>query len=302
MTQPRMIVPGTTYLITRRTVRRHHLFRPDHAIRRVFLYCLFTCAKRFDIEVHVAVLMSTHEHLVVTDPEGKLPIFLSHFHRLVALCTKVLRKWDGAVWDHRSASVVRLLSQQAIVEKMAYAIANPAEAHLVRFASEWPGVTTRPAQLNGRTHKVARPDQFFDNKNATWPKTALVSFTLPQVLKDVYGERAAISAIRQEVKRIEQRAAKQRVENGTAVVGAERILAGSPYRRTKSFERRRARNPTFAVGRGQGRLFSWAVKQLREFRQAYRRAYEYWRTGADAPIFPMGTFWMPYAHGADVVT
>ena len=49
MTQPRRILPGTTYLITRRTLRRHFLFRPDPDIRRLFLYALCVNAKRFHI-------------------------------------------------------------------------------------------------------------------------------------------------------------------------------------------------------------------------------------------------------------
>jgi hypothetical protein len=32
------------------------------------------------------VLMSTHEHLIVTDPLGRSPLFLRELHRLVALC------------------------------------------------------------------------------------------------------------------------------------------------------------------------------------------------------------------------
>ena len=31
MTQPRLVLPGDTVMVTRRTLRRHHLFRPDPA-------------------------------------------------------------------------------------------------------------------------------------------------------------------------------------------------------------------------------------------------------------------------------
>ena len=44
MTQPRFVVPGDTLMITRRTLRRHHLFRPDSAIRQLYLYALALCA------------------------------------------------------------------------------------------------------------------------------------------------------------------------------------------------------------------------------------------------------------------
>jgi hypothetical protein len=45
--------------------------------------------------VHCATVMSTHEHLVVTDTRGELPRFLQELHRLLALGIKVLRKWEG---------------------------------------------------------------------------------------------------------------------------------------------------------------------------------------------------------------
>jgi putative transposase len=40
VSQPREIVPGATYLITRRVLRRHLLFRPDGAITQLLIYAL----------------------------------------------------------------------------------------------------------------------------------------------------------------------------------------------------------------------------------------------------------------------
>ena len=67
MTQPRRVLPGDTVMVTRRTIRRHHLFRPDSAIRQLYVYTLAICARQFGILVHAVTLMSTHEHLIVTD-------------------------------------------------------------------------------------------------------------------------------------------------------------------------------------------------------------------------------------------
>ncbi len=118
MTLPRCILPGVTYLVTRRSLRRHFLFRPDDEMNELFRYCLAVMAERHGVEVHAAVLMSTHEHLVLSDPRGVLPCFLQQLHRLVALGTKVLRKWEGAVWDHERPSVVELRTEDAILEKI----------------------------------------------------------------------------------------------------------------------------------------------------------------------------------------
>ena len=154
MTQPRMVLQGATSMVTRRTLRRHHLFRPDPAIAQLYLYTLGICAKEFGVQLHAFVLMSTHEHLVLTDTNKRLPDFLRRLHRLVALGTKVLRKWEGPVWDHERPSVVRLLTERAVIEKMAYVLANPVKAGLVQRAAHWPGVTVLPQELGRRTWKA----------------------------------------------------------------------------------------------------------------------------------------------------
>jgi len=50
--------------------------------------------------------MSIHEHLIVTDKYGRTPDFFHDFHCLVALGTKVLRRWEGTVWYSESTSRV----------------------------------------------------------------------------------------------------------------------------------------------------------------------------------------------------
>src|SRR5262249_52088303 len=97
MSQLRHILPRATYLIPRRTRRRHFLLRPDSDITRILLYVLAFTARVYGIQVHAFCAMSTHLHLVVTDRLGLLPDFLRDFHRIVSLCTKVLRKWEGTL-------------------------------------------------------------------------------------------------------------------------------------------------------------------------------------------------------------
>ncbi|MGB5285317.1 MAG: transposase, partial [Polyangiales bacterium] len=87
-----------------------------------------------------------------------------------------------------------------------------------------------------------------------------------------------------------------------AILGAERIRRLSPYRRATSFELLRDRNPTFAVGRGQKKIFIEAVAELRAFRRAYREAFEQWRAGLRSVVFPQGTWCMCRVHGAVALT
>jgi len=298
MTQPRLVLPGDTVMITRRTLRRHHLFRPDSAIRRLYLYTLALCARKFGILVHAVTLMSTHEHLIVTDSKGRHPEFLRRLHRLVSLGTKVLRKWEGPIWEPEQTSVVRLLTEQAIIEKLAYLMANPVKAGLVRHARDWPGITVLPHELGRRIWTVKRPKSYFNAKNAGWPDRITLALTLPPSLEESYSAEALREAVQEELERQERMAHLEIRKRGWRVLGADRVRRISPYRRATSFELLRDRNPTFAVGRGQNKMFFAAVAELRAFRRAYREALEKWRAGLRSVVFPQGTWCMCRVHSA----
>ena len=301
MTQPRRILPGTTYLITRRTLRRHFLFRPDPDIRRLFLYALCVNAKRFHIDVHAVVLMSTHEHLIVTDPEGNLPLFLRSFHRQVALGTKVLRKWEGPVWDQQKTSEVRLLTPRAIFENLAYVMANPVKAGLVRYAKDWPGVNVRPQDLGQLVLRAKRPEGYYDVDNPQWPDSVELQLTLPPALTKSYARQAIVTTVADELRKQERNARRDLKAQKWSVMGAKRVKKCSPFRRAKSFEKLVSRNPTFAVGRRQKKRFFKAVEELRAFRTSYRDALTEWKRGKRDVTFPLGSWLMPELHRAHVI-
>ncbi|WP_437679105.1 transposase [Sorangium sp. So ce131] len=299
MSQPRHIAPGATYLITRRVLRRHLLFRPDAAITQFLVYALAVSSRRYGIEVHALCAMSSHLHLVVTDAKGSLPRFLQYFHRIVALGTKVLRKWEGPVWDHEATSVVRLLTRTAVVEKIAYVLANPVAAGLVRHAHEWPGAKVDAAEIGRGALRAGRPSAYLNPKNPQWVEVATLPLTLPPAVDEDAAEsfRSELAA---EIERQEALAHAEVQGQGLRYLGPERASMVSPYKRATSFEVLRACNPTFAVGREQGDAVRIAAVAVRTFRAAYRAALEKWRIGLRDVVFPTGTWWMRTFHGASV--
>lgn len=300
MTQPRQILPGATYLVTRRTVLRHHLLRPDARMRELIVYALGVCAARYGVHVHGFCTMSTHIHLVVTDEGGRLPFFLAQFHRIVALATKVMRKWEGAMWDHAQTSLVRLVSPQAVIDKLGYTLANPVEAGLVRYASDWPGAKSRIDELGGGLLRAPRPSAWFDPRPGAWPEWADLRLEAPAGVgpRTVDAWREAVAASTDE----HERRGRAEVEaRGGHFLGARRAETVSPYERAKSVEATRERNPTFALGRVAG-AFAAAARALRAFREAHRAALVAWRAGVRDIVFPLGTWWMAQAHAVVVAT
>jgi hypothetical protein len=243
--------------------------------------------------------MSTHEHLVVTDTRGELPRFLQQLHRLLALGIKVLRKWEGAVWDHEKTSVVELRTEQAVLEKIAYCIGNPVAAGLVRRAHQWPGVSTQPEQLGRVSWTAKRPDFYFEQDNPQWPAIAVLELSMPELR---ISHALARETVAQELERIETDARLAVQAKGWRVLGRDEIATLSPFDRAKSWEPLRGRNPTFAVGRGQREAFFEAVTVLRAFRKAYRAALQAWRGGVRKVLFPAGTWFMGWAHRAEIAT
>jgi hypothetical protein len=294
MTMPRRICPGTTYLITRRTLRRTHLLRPDSELNNLFVYYLAVIAPRHRILVHAVQVMSTHIHIVLTDVSGCLPRFLQEFHRMVALTVKVLRRWEGPVWDHEKTSAVELRTPQALIEKLAYLMANPTAAGLVRHAQDWPGIKTLPDDLGKTLLSAKRPTQYLDQDNTMWPSEATLPLSLPPEIDMAEGDLR--DAVANELALLESAAHEDVRTKGWRVAGARVIERLSPFARARSSEPLRSRNPSFAVGRGQREAFAESVRLLRSFRQAYMRALERWRAGIRKETFPHGTWLMARLH------
>lgn len=143
---------------------------------------------------------------------------------------------------------------------------------------------------------------FFDANNHQWPDSVELSLSLPPALQGTYGAQQVREAVAQELEHQERLAQQEVRKRNWRVLGAERVRRLSPYRRATSFEPLRGRNPTFAVGRGQRRVFFDAVTRLRAFRLAYRQALEQWRAGLRKTAFPDGTWCMRRLHGVVVAT
>jgi putative transposase len=276
-------------------VCRFFLLRPDDDMKGLIEYSLAVAAKTYGMKVHAFCAMSTHIHVVLTDPNCRLPLFLAYFHRLVAMGTKVLRHWEGSVWDSRQPSVVELLTDAAIVEKIAYVLANPVAAGAVFDADEWPGAKTRVADMGQTVFETRRPAVYFDATN--WPDVVKLPITLPPTITEDLA-----NTFRDEVTKVlAADVAEARKNMGSrSCLGANVAATISTETRSKTREPIGEMNPTFAVGRGNGDLAKSAAKAVTAIRSAYRVALEAWRLGNRTVAFPDGTWWMRVFHSVNI--
>jgi REP element-mobilizing transposase RayT len=275
------------------------LLRPDRVMTQIIVYLLAVAAERFHMKIHALCAMSTHIHLVVTDMEGELPAFLQFFHLMVARCTMVHRRWNASVWDSSPTSVVRLGSRVAMVEKIAYVLANPVTAGLVRRAHEWPGAKVLASEIGCGVLRARRPQVYLNPKNSDWQDEAMLAISFPPGV-DASEEASFQRQVTAEVARLEACAQAHMAERRRSVLGPARARVVPPTARATSDEPTIDRNPTFAVGRDQGNAWHDAVAALRAFRTAYRDAFKRWCAGVRSVVFPAGTWLMHELHGAAV--
>jgi putative transposase len=299
MTRPRIVDPGAILAVSRRTTRRHFLLSPDEArqMEQIYWYCLGHAAQLHGVLVHAACLMSTHAHEVITDVRGEYPRFLETFHRNLALCTKALRGWPEEVFNKRSSGVHALLTPEAVIESIAYLVANPVEAMAVRYAKDWPGAHTLPGHVGARVIRVKRPAHYFDPNNRDWPEVIELRLQMPVALELDYGAALARERIAERVRDKQHQAWNKAKRTGIPFVGPRRVLRLAHTKRARSYEVFGSLNPQFAAAGHRGAATE-AVKRLRSFRAQYGRALAAWTAGDRSACFPEGTWWMRVCHGA----
>jgi REP element-mobilizing transposase RayT len=264
--------------------------RPSDVSNGIFLYVLAVAAQRFGIALHAFCVLSNHVHLVLTDPGAQLPAFEQYLSSLVARAVNAsLGRWE-AFWAIGSYSAVALSSTDDVVDKIAYALANPVAAGLVSSARDWPGLWSRPEQIGAGPITVQRPATFF-RAGGDMPETVELVLTPPpgfDSAEDFREQLRAALSVR------EASARREVASQGRGFLGVARVLAQKWWAHPRTGEPRRELNPRIAERDKWKRLE--ALSRLTEFLHAYRAAWAARRAGRRDVIFPYGTYALRVLH------
>ena len=190
VTAPRIIVPGATTALTRRTNLRKAFLAPWHpSVTKLWLYALADAQRRTGVAVHHGICVITHHHLSVTPVADNLPEFtqLLHHDLSCALNTLLAReRFDapGAVFDSRSAHYMRLLDAPAQASQLVYEHNNCVAAGLVSRPEHMPGHTFDFDLWRTGHLDVPRPDVFFSDDR---PESIRLIVTPPPLLYAAFG-------------------------------------------------------------------------------------------------------------------
>jgi REP element-mobilizing transposase RayT len=288
MSLPREVIPGRTYMITRRCSERRFFLRPDHETNNAFIYCLAMAAARTKVQVLFVHVASNHYHAGIHDPVGCYPEFLRYLHEFIAKSQNALRGRFENFWSTEQTSVVRLVEPDDVLDKMLYALTNPVKDPLVDRVREWPGVNSYDATLNDTALTASRPKHFF-RADGEMPELAELQLVRPKGFEDKsHAEFAAL--IKGRVVAFERTKAEERRTKGIRVLGREGILkqkwSASPDSDAPHF----GLSPRIAARNKWARIE--ALQRNKAFLEAYLDARERLKAGAKDAVFPAGTWWL----------
>ena len=270
-------------MITRRCTQRQFLLKPSRRTNHLVRYCLAVAASKTGVLLHAVCVMSNHWHGVVTDPFGRLPEFLEYFHRTLARSQNAaLGRWEN-LWSSDKTSVVVLVSDADVLEKMAYTIANPTAAGLVRSPREWPGVITHRVCESA---SVDMPDVFFDPAGSM-PEKLKLELTRPPIYPHLDLPTLA-RHLANAVERLVREARIRMAEQGRKFLGSKSVLQQDFDTAPQTTEPRRNPNPRIAAAHAPERV--QAIRHLVQFLRDYRAAWQAWRAGKREVTFPAGTY------------
>ncbi len=273
-------------MITRRISQRRYLLRPDENINAIFDYCLAEAAQRYNIGLIAWLVMSNHYNAVVHDPEGNLPAFTEHLHKLLAKSINTYRRrWEN-LWSTEETCVTRLVTPRDVFNKVVYILTNPVSAHLVDSVVHWPGSSSWNRMGRDAT-TVKRPRFYFRRERSVMPERAQLQVVSPPGL-DEQTYAVWVDEVRKAVEAKESLAKKSRREERIALVGRKVVLATNPFDGPSTDAPRRRLRPALAC-KDRERM-KQELLALKAFRADYAAARSKFITNNRDVIFPAGTY------------
>ena len=97
---------------------------------------LMKAARRFDVEVEAACVMTTHYHAVVLAACARLSLAMQWFHSRYARAFNRRSERFGHVFAERFQC--RTIEDEGVFDRCGYVLGNPVAAGLSQRISDWP--------------------------------------------------------------------------------------------------------------------------------------------------------------------
>ncbi len=286
---------GTLVELTVRTIQQRYLLRPGERLNRLVVGVLAHAQEATGMCVHAVVVMSNHAHLLVSPTSTKQ---LANFMRLangnISGEAGRLYDWPGTMFPRRYASIPVSSEPQAQIARLRYLLEQGTKENLVLAPTDWPGVHSSRAMIEGRTMKgiwIERAVLFRarqSGKDVTEADfTKKVELTLDPLPcwrhLDAETYRARVVEM---VVDIERETIARHKKDETVPKGAEWVRRRHPHERPKPGHR--SPRPRFHAFKR--KIREQLVAAYREILAAYRVAAERLASGDIGVTFPENCF------------
>ena len=280
-------------MLTRRVRGRVLLLTPSKRTNQIVAYVAAVIAKKLGIWLHAITALSNHWHVCLTDPHGNIVAFERDCHQFIARAVNAHHGEFESLWSSEPTSRVECEEPDDLVGKIAYTMANPVEAGMVRHGKSWPGVRRA---WPSKPRVIKRPPRFFrgEKKGGKWPKEAVLEFVRPPGYDELSDDELA-AVIGAAIEEREAQARAQRDADGKPFLGRRAVLAQSRHGRPRTREPRFGTSPKVACRNKWRRIER--LQANRQWQVDYQAALASWRAGERDVVFPAGTYKMRVLHG-----
>ena len=143
---------GALVEVTCRTVQSRFLLRPGLELNEIILGILGRAQRIHGAGFIAFAFLSNHYHLILRVANAKqLADFMRDVNSGLALEVQRLTGWRHGIWARRYQAVVISDEDLAQIERLRYVLAHGVKEGLVSRVTEWPGVHSAAALLEGRS-------------------------------------------------------------------------------------------------------------------------------------------------------
>ena len=300
MTLPKRRLPGTAYFLSPVCERKEFRLKPTNETKAAFAFTLVEAAMKHGVDIIAVMQMSSHYHAVVYDRLGTLSDFLRDFHGVMGRFGSARDGVENTkFWSADDGKEMEIGDMDALVDCVAYTLANPTKDFIVAKPEDWAGVMTPVEALGSGAGKVyERPKRFFDPDGMT-SEAVMLGSDYPWELDELLPVAEFKVRVRARVDgyvaaaKAEVDAGRRRfsgvaeAKNLSVWHSAERALGGEAKAAAESGRKAKAHKRVAAAN--QGRLQAM-LESVLAFRAAHRKAWNAFRRGVYETMFPAGTW------------
>ncbi|MCI5064208.1 transposase [bacterium] len=334
---PRWIFSGQAYDICFRT-RQGLPFVCTRYMRKILKGIVARVQRDGKVRICHMVWMGNHVHMIIVakDKKACTDFYGEVQKQLTEAVKRLMGKSHLSLWQANAVTVSPLFDVESAIQAIAYAYANPAQAHLVECIEDYPGVSSWEAyQAVGQD---GRGDAFLSEECA-WvrrphierlPRGGRISYEEDRMLSERLEEKAEesheltfepnawmrslrvtseerIREVNEEIaKRHRGLEAEARRARANAKESWKRTVKGAAalererlrLEDTKEQQRKKVKkgNERMVINCLDAKLREYLLEAYKDFRAECRRCYEKWKQGDFTVEWPPGALYPPAPH------